>query len=329
MLQGKKSRNGGMNMSKQSPETIDGAFRTHNEIGYFNSNEYKKDVYTVFNSLLAIDRSKKDLTSSLLFKNQPGQCRVIAKESGILAGMHEVRIFLSEYFPAINSTALMRDGDHIKKGDHLLILNGDLAAIFSLERVLLDILQRLCGIATKARAYSGTPNGITTLLCSTRKTVLGSLEKRAAWIGGIHTHRMNLSKAVMVKNNQIKALNNDYKHIFKILLNSSKAIKSKFIEIEANNTVNAKRIISNWKCYDHEKRKLYLLLDNMPVNQVKNICNYIRKSRAKVIVEVSGGITLKNLRSYLKSGATIISIGDITTNVKHLDLALRYDSSVQ
>ena len=201
----------------------------------------------------------------------------------------------------------------MKPGDVLLVLRGRADRILGVERTLLNVLQRMSGVATVAhRLASKLPRRIK--LLATRKTFWGLLDKRAAMVGGALSHRLNLSDAVLVKDNHLLLEPYFQKPWQKVL---KKAKKVRFVEIELDNFDDLQTFVAG-----HQKGgPAVVLLDNFQPAQVRRAIKLLKPTR--VMIEVSGGINLQNIRSYALPGVHAISSGAITNKAPALDLFLR------
>ncbi len=270
-----------------------------------------------------LDIEDGDLTSeSFLGKNDPEVTAVItAKEEGILAGIQEAKWFLNKI--GIKIMKAKKDGDQVKKGEPILNLKGKGKSILKAERTLLNLLQRLSGIATKTKKLATKLPAKTTLL-ATRKTLWGALDKRAVTLGGGGTHRLSLSDAILIKENHIALSLN-----FKKNLESAfkKSPKVRFIEIELEAEVQVREFLKLYKDLKKdlplEKDKIVVMLDDFKPREIKKVIPFLKK--AGLTVEVSGGINEKTISRYFIKGVDAFSSGAITMAAKHLDLSLKIE----
>lgn len=239
------------------------------------------------------------------------QAEVVANEDGIVAGLAEAtQVF--EYFDILSTTDLT-DGGAVKKNDVLLTLDGGARSILKSERLALNFLGRMSGIATITRKYSEQAGGVR--IAGTRKTTPGfrKFEKKAIIAGGGDPHRFNLSDAVMIKDNHIAVLG---------LAKAVKAAKSmasftQKIEVEVENADDA--VLAAGLGAD------IIMFDNMTVDKIKESIEIMKKKglRDRVILEASGGISLENISEYAGCGVDVISVGAITHSSRWLDISLR------
>lgn len=256
------------------------------------------------------DTGYNDVSSGII-PDCKAQAEVIAKEDGVVAGIAEAtQVF--EYFDVLATTDLT-DGSAIKKNEVLLTLDGGARSILRAERLALNFLGRMSGIATLTRKYIERAGGVR--IAGTRKTTPGfrMFEKKAIIAGGGDPHRFNLSDAVMIKDNHIAALG---------LENAVKAAKkmasfTQKIEVEVENLDDA--VLAAELGVD------IIMFDNMTVDKIKESINALTEKglRNGIVLEASGGISLENIAGYASSGVDVISTGALTHSSRWLDISLR------
>lgn len=270
-------------------------------------------VKNIIKNALYEDIFTGDITTDNLIDEKNMKTAVItAKENGILCGI-DIAIMT---FNMLNSTLvfeiLKQDGQKVLKGEDVLIIKGSTKDILKAERVALNFLQRMSGIASKTRKYVEELNDDSIKLVDTRKTTpnLRILEKYAVKIGGAKNHRFGLYDLVMIKDNHIKASGGIKNAVEKIKNNLSHAHK---IEVETTCIKEVKEAI--------ESNVDIIMLDNMDNEMIKEAIKIIDK---KAIIEVSGGIDFERLK-YLKNlDIDVISLGTLTHSIKSLDLSLNF-----
>jgi nicotinate-nucleotide pyrophosphorylase (carboxylating) len=210
----------------------------------------------------------------------------------------------------------VKDGSELMSGDVIGYINGNAASILSRERVMLNLIQRLCGIATQAKVYAELARPFDVKILDTRKTTPGLrlFEKYAVTCGGAYNHRLNLSDGVLIKDNHLKAagsVNVAVQNIRKLDMNLP-------IELEVDTIDQIQEGLSAG--VDG------FLLDNMHPNQIREAIQIIRSVAGgdSVFVEASGGITLENIQGYLDTGINAISIGALTHQIKSKDIRLEF-----
>ncbi len=257
-------------------------------------------------------------TKSLHFGNLKVEAVIKAKEDGVLAGIN----FAKEIFKYVDKNiifkAIKRDGQKFKKGNVLARASGQAKSILSAERTALNFIMRLSGIATLTRKFVDKIKPYKARIMDTRKTTpcLRLLEKYAVRMGGGYNHRIDLSEAILIKDNHIAALKKKFKGITlaTIIAKIKKHGRRKEVEIEVN---SVKEFQDAFK-YPPD----IIMLDNMNTRQIKK-CVKIRNRFNKMIkLEVSGGVNLSNVRRIARLGVDKISIGSLTHSPKAIDISL-------
>ena len=275
---------------------------------------YKKAVELYVWQAYLNDVGDGDITTDLFVpdKFRLIKAEIIAKEAGILAGIQEAEWFLKKL--NIRITFSRKDGFNLKKGDIIMRLSGRADKILACERTFLNLLQRMSGVATITNnLVKKVPKSIRIL--ATRKTLWGDLDKRAVSTGGGATHRLNLSDAVLIKDNHL-ALIDDFKAIISII---HKTKQVRFTEIELDN-LNQVKIFSENFVKSYRNKNIVVMLDNFNPDDIKKAVGILRKTG--VPIEVSGGINEKNIINYAIKGISAISSGSITNKAPALDFSL-------
>lgn len=306
--------------------------KTHCDTSRFklNNKEYQKQILRYTFDEMTEDFGKGDITTQAFFKkNARAQAAVIMKQRGIVAGLAEISYFLKK-LPKIKVKFLKKDGARVKPGDVVLKLNGPTHELMKAERVILNFIGRMSGIATYTARYVVLARKINRdiLLTPTRKTLWGWLDKKAATVGGGGTHRLNLNDAILIKHNHIKASGVD---IAEYLRKSLRNARGKFIEIEVRNTKDAIKVAKVFAQAKSERRirqvkfPYFLMLDNVPPRKIAHAIKIMKKENIykSVLLEASGGINLKNLASFAKTGVDIVSIGALTHSADMLDCSMK------
>jgi nicotinate-nucleotide pyrophosphorylase (carboxylating) len=246
-----------------------------------------------------------DLTSrACIPENRRARGVFIAREALILAGTE----VLPEIFPA--ARLLKSDGDCCLPNDSIAIVEGSARTLLERERVSLNFLQRLSGVATLARQFAEAVAGTSCRVIDTRKTTPGMrvLEKRAAAAGGITNHRMGLYDAILIKNNHITAAGSVTAAVAQCLQTGVP------VEVEVRSQSELHEALA--------AGATHLLLDNLAP---ADAAAWIREIASRATVELSGGITLENARAYAATGADFISSGAITHSARAVDISLRLE----
>lgn len=282
----------------------------------------KQDILRFLNLMLAQDRGKGDISSrSVIPASAYSKAVIIAKESGILAGISELRYFLSRH--GLDCDFKKKDGGKVKKGDIVAEISGSVRDILKFERLALNVLGRMSGIATytheMARKLS---SGVT--LCATRKTLWGMLDKKAVVVGGGGAHRLGLYDAILLKDNHLAYYKGDVSAMLGALKKYlGKGVFGKFVEVEVDSLRDFKKVLFIFNKWKNFKGRLIIMLDNMPPAVIKKavlLRNHMVPKR--ILLEASGGITEKNIRAYAKIGVDIISMGRLTMGGRYLDFSL-------
>ncbi|MFC2096385.1 carboxylating nicotinate-nucleotide diphosphorylase [Bacteroidota bacterium] len=244
-----------------------------------------------------------------------GKAQLIVKQEGILAGIEIAKEVFNKIDPTLRIEQFLFDGNEIHIGDQVFIVEGKVHSILKAERLVLNIMQRMSGIATSTKIYVDKLLGTNTKILDTRKTTPGMryLEKLAVKIGGGKNHRMGLYDMIMLKDNHIDfaggiepAIDNANKY----KKENNKNIK---IEIEARNLNEVKEILKIGKV-DR------IMLDNFNYDDTREAVKLIN---SKYETESSGGITLETIRNYAVCGVDYISVGALTHQIKSLDMSLK------
>ncbi|PBQ31488.1 nicotinate-nucleotide diphosphorylase (carboxylating) [Sphingobacteriaceae bacterium] len=252
---------------------------------------------------------------SIIPKGHSGKMRLLVKEEGIIAGVKAAEFILKEIDKNFKVKVLIKDGTKIKKGDIVLTLEGNTQKMLIAERLILNVMQRMSGIATKTNYLQSLCKGTKTKVIDTRKTTPGFrfFEKWAVVIGGGSNHRYGLYDMILIKDNHVDFAGG----IVKAIDAANSYLKSKKkkinIEVETRSLEDVKQVLK----HGGVKR---IMLDNYTPQQTLAAVKLVN---GKFEVESSGGITEKNIQSYAKCGVDFISIGALTHHVKGLDLSLK------
>jgi nicotinate-nucleotide pyrophosphorylase (carboxylating) len=248
-------------------------------------------------------------------ENAEGKAKLIIKEKGILAGVRIATRVFSVIDNQLKIEVFITDGTEIIPGDIAFVVSGNRRSILKSERLVLNIMQRMSGIATSTREYADRIKGFQTKILDTRKTTPGMrfAEKEAVRIGGGENHRMGLFDMIMIKDNHIDyaggiraAIERTHEYLKK------KNMKLK-IEIEARSIKDIKEIL---ECGGVDR----IMLDNFSPDETKTAVKMIGR---RFETESSGGITLETVRSYAECGVDYISVGALTHHIKSLDMSLK------
>ncbi len=260
---------------------------------------------------LAEDVPYIDITSDLLVPAEKmGNAIITAKDSGIISGIDVAEMVFNTVDKHLVIKKHKEDSDTVEPGEHILEISGKLISILKAERTALNFLQRMSGISTKAKKISQLVKDTNTKIVDTRKTTPGlrMLEKYAVLMGGCFNHRLNLSDAVMIKDNHIKAVGSITEAVKKAKKMTPHTSR---IEVEVTNL--------NEFLEATEAGADIIMLDNMNIRTMKEI---VRINKNKCILEASGDINETNIATVAETGVDVISLGSLTHSVKSLDLSL-------
>ena len=249
-------------------------------------------------------------TDLLIDEKSQSSAYLISKEMGILAGIEVFKQVFEILGGDVEFAQNFNDGDSLKQGDVILELFGNTRTILKGERLALNLLQRMSGIATLSREFADKVEGLNTRIVDTRKTTpnLRILEKYAVGVGGCFNHRYNLSDAMMIKDNHIQAVGSIKKAVELGKENIPHTMK---IEVEVKNIEELNEAI--------EAKADIIMLDNMSIKEMKKSVE-IAKGRA--VIEASGGVDLNTVREIALTGVDVISVGALTHSYKALDISL-------
>ncbi len=246
-------------------------------------------------------------TNSTVPEERTAKAVIYSKERGIICGLEVAEMVFISLDPGVKFRKLAEDGDSVEKNQDVAEIEGKARALLTGERTALNFLQRLSGISTTAKRYADAVKPHKVRILDTRKTTPGlrKLEKYAVKMGGCSNHRMGLYDAVLIKDNhtEIAGLKEAVERARKT---------GKVVEVEVESTGQAREAVSAGADV--------IMLDNMSPGEAKEAVKAV-KGRAKT--EISGGISLENIREYAETGTDWISVGRLTHSVRALDLAMR------
>lgn len=276
----------------------------------------RKAIHNLIVRAFEEDIGDGDHTSlSCIPPDSEGKAKLLVKDEGIIAGLEVSEMVFKYIDPGLSINYFLRDGDPVHKGDIAFEVQGNKLSLLSAERLVLNILQRMSGIASETRRYADEIKEFKTKILDTRKTTPGFrvLEKEAVRIGGGVNHRMGLYDMIMIKDNHIDFAGGIKEAISRsrnYLATTGKDLK---IEIEARSIEEIKEIVEIGGI-DR------IMLDNFTPAETVVAVKFIK---GRYETESSGGITFKTLRDYAACGVDYISVGALTHQVKSLDLSLK------
>ena len=244
-----------------------------------------------------------------------GRSRLIIKEEGILAGVEMARRVFEKFDPDLKMTVYIEDGAHVKPGDIAFIVEGRVRSLLQTERLMLNIMQRMSGVATVTARYQACLDGLKTKVLDTRKTTPGMrlMEKDAVRIGGGCNHRIGLFDMILLKDNHVDFAGGITQAITAAREWNKANGKNLKIEIEVRNLDELREALAT-EVVDR------IMLDNFTPELTREA---VRIIDGRVETESSGGITLDTLRAYGEAGVDYISVGALTHSVKSLDMSFK------
>lgn len=269
------------------------------------------DIKDLIVNALREDIGPGDITTeSLIAADVSGKAEIIAKESFILAGSDVARVVFKLVDPATSVTANQDDGQELPSGTVIATISGSLASLLTAERVALNLLQRLSGIATLTREYVKKIEGTKARILDTRKTTPGlrALEKYAVRVGGGKNHRFGLFDGILIKDNHIAAVGSINEAVKRA---RAKAPHTLRIEVETENIEQVREAISAGADI--------IMLDNMDIKTMREAVKLIN---GKALIEASGGINHNNVRQAAETGVDFISVGAITHSARAMDISM-------
>jgi nicotinate-nucleotide pyrophosphorylase (carboxylating) len=294
---------------------------------------YLETVRGLTVTLFRDDLASFDLTSKALgLRERDVRAAVISRGGGVAAGLEEFAHLLRER--GIAATFKIHDGDTVRHDETLLEVSGSELTILAVERVGLNLLQRMSGIATAARCLQqrARRSNESVRIVGTRKTPWGLLDKRALHLGGVGTHRLGLSDAILIKNNHLSLIAQNEEEAAPIAI--ERAWKSRrdaaFIEIEVRSEGAARAAAQKFRrLLEHEADEYpcLLMLDNMAPDRISGIIELLQSESLWdcVLLEASGGISEASVEAYAATGVDAISIGALTHSARALDICLRIE----
>src|ERR1700735_2006844 len=288
-----------------------------------------KRIRTLLEAALAEDKVANDVTTALTI--EPGMRAsgtIIAKEACVVSGLGCIPAFLDIFakvtggkvgrFEVVSHPEIF-DGVKVKKGQSIAVIRHNAAAILSCERVILNLMQRMSGIATLTNEFVKAISGTKTKILDTRKTIPGLriLDKYAVSCGGGVNHRLDLQDGILIKNNHI-SLGGGIPAVLERAQKNRK--KTQWIQLEVRSQTELDQAIAGGADS--------ILLDNMTPSQVKKAVKQIRATLPKVPIEASGNMNLKTVRKYALAGVDFVSVGALTHSAAAADLSMRITADI-
>jgi nicotinate-nucleotide pyrophosphorylase (carboxylating) len=279
----------------------------------------KPQIEETIDRALAEDLGKGDVTTEALIPgDRQGTAVMVVRKEGVLAGINVAKQVFHRVDPELKVEILLEDGARVKPGSRIANLSGSTASILKAERVALNFLQHLSGIASETNRYVEAVKGLPVRIMDTRKTTPGLrlLEKHAVRAGGGENHRMSLGDAILIKDNHLAALCRQGLSIKEIVAKARRDSPERLsVEVEVATAREASEAV--------EAGADIVMLDNMSLEDMREAVNSIG---GRALVEASGGIALDNVRAVAETGVDSISIGALTHSVRALDISLELEA---
>ncbi|HCL25920.1 MAG TPA: carboxylating nicotinate-nucleotide diphosphorylase [Dehalococcoidia bacterium] len=280
--------------------------------------QFPPDVHALIEASIAEDQTFNDPTTQAVVSLETQATGTIrAKANGVLAGVDLAIEVFHRVEPTLDAQAILQDGSQLSPGDDIAVVRGSAAGILKAERIALNFMQRMSGIASDTNRYVQAVQGLKARIVDTRKTAPGHryLDKYSVRMGGGHNHRLNLADGILIKDNHIQANRSremGLKQVIELALaNASHTIR---VEVEVETMEQVKEAL--------EAGAHIIMLDNMTVPEMADAMQVIGD---QAIVEASGGITYDTVRAVAETGVDLISIGALTHSVTALDISLDLD----
>jgi nicotinate-nucleotide pyrophosphorylase (carboxylating) len=270
-------------------------------------------IDSIIDVALEEDMPQGDITSeNIIPVDSRSRAIIIAKESGILAGMDVARRVFEKIDPDVEFEKKKNDGQKFSEGERLAQLQGSSISLLKGERTALNFLQRMSGIATTTGIFVRALEGTKTTILDTRKTTPGlrGLEKYAVKMGGGQNHRQNLSEMVLIKDNHLKLVGSISEAVKRAKERVAPGIK---VEVEATCLADAQEAVRSGADM--------VMLDNMRIEEMKEVVSWIK---GKVPLEVSGSVTLERIKEIASLGIDFISVGSLTHSYKSVDISMEF-----
>jgi nicotinate-nucleotide pyrophosphorylase (carboxylating) len=278
--------------------------------------EFEPSIIRLLTAAMQEDIGDADITTNAIIpENLFLKGSIFAKEDGRIAGLRILRLFYSHFYNSVNVNSSSTDGDHIQKGQKIVEIRGPGRILLTTERLTLNILQRMSGIATKTERFVEQVRGTKATILDTRKTAPGlrALDKLAVQMGGGTNHRLGLFDSYLIKENHIEAAGNLTEAVRRVREKNS---QMRTIEVEVRSLSELNEALG--------LRLDRILLDNMSIEQMKSA---VELTADQTPLEASGNITLENVRQVADTGVNFISVGSLTHSVRALDLSFIIEKS--
>jgi len=278
-----------------------------------------QQIEGVVDHALAEDLGWGDVTTQAVIPPElQGKASIAAKASGVLAGTEVARMVFYRVDPSLQFELLIPEGSKVQPGDVIAKVEGRVASILQAERVALNFLQRLSGIASETRRYVEAIKGLNSRIMDTRKTTPGLrfLEKYAVRVGGGYNHRLHLGDWILIKDNHLVVLRGQGMSLKEVIAKAKQKTHALRVEVEVKAAEEAREAA--------DAGADIVMLDNMSLEEMRHAVGLVNH---RALLEASGGITLDNVRKVAETGVDFISVGALTHSAKSLDISLELEGS--
>ena len=275
---------------------------------------YTPAVQRLLDLTLEEDAGRGDVTSaSVIDEGQEAEADIIAKERLVVCGLGIAEAVFTRFDWRTRLRSRVADGDPVTPGTLVATVRGPAQALLAGERVALNFMQRLSGIATLTQSFVAATEGAKVRITDTRKTTPGlrALEKYAVRVGGGYSHRADLASGILIKDNHVALVGSVREAVRRARANASHSLR---IEVEVDSLAQLDEAI--------EANADVILLDNFATRDVIEAVRRLRERAPRTLVEVSGGVTLERIRELSKTGVDVISIGALTHAARAVDLSV-------
>ncbi|MDI6703680.1 MAG: carboxylating nicotinate-nucleotide diphosphorylase [bacterium] len=270
-------------------------------------------IKPIIERALLEDIGTGDLTTNLMdLKDEISEVKIVVNDEGIIAGLEVAELVFKTVDPQIGFTKKVSDGESVSSSEIVAFITGKVGSVLSSERVALNFLSRLSGIATKTRKFVEKVKPFPVKIVDTRKTTPGLriLERYAVAVGGGYNHRFGLYDGILIKDNHIRIVGGVAEAVKLVKRKATHTLK---IEIEVENLEQVKEAVDSGVDI--------IMLDNMDFPTLNEAVRFI-KGNSKAIIEVSGGVSLSNVTQIAETGVDLISIGELTHSAPIVDYSL-------
>jgi len=283
-------------------------------VSVFQAPWYTPAVQRLLDMALEEDAGRGDATSgSVIDEGQEAEADIVARERLVVCGLGIAEAVFTRFDWRTRLRTRVADGDPVVPGTLVATVRGPAQALLAGERVALNFMQHLSGVATLTQTFVAAAEGAKVRVADTRKTTPGlrALEKYAVRVGGGHNHRADLSSGILIKDNHVALVGSVREAVRRARANASHSLR---IEVEVDSLTQLDEAL--------EAGAEVVLLDNFATRDVQEAVKRVRERAPRTLIEISGGVTLDRMHELAKSGADIISVGALTHSARAVDLSM-------